>query len=72
MVQGSNAHYGSYSVNVAARQITFSIQNASFPSWEGTRQERRYTYEDGALRYVVTQTTQGGQSVVAEVSWRKL
>lgn len=72
MVQGSNAHYGLYSVDEVTHLITFSIQAASFPNWEGTRQERRYTYEDGSLQYVVTQTTQGGQSVVAEVSWRKL
>ncbi|WP_208111246.1 hypothetical protein [Flavobacterium chryseum] len=33
---------------------------------------RFYTYIDIELKYVVTNTTQGGKSVTAEVVWKKL
>ena len=72
MVQGSNSHFGKYSVEEASNTITFNIAHASFPNWEGTTQKRSYTYTGNEIRYVVTHTTQGGQSVIAEVAWRRL
>src|SRR5688572_12683954 len=36
MVQGSNSHFGKYSVEEANKTITFNIAHASFPNWEGT------------------------------------
>ena len=52
--------------------ITFKIKTASFPNWEGTTQKRSYTFLNNELKYVVTNTTQGGKSVTAEVVWKKL
>lgn len=72
MVQGSNSHFGKYSVDEADQTITFKIVHASFPNWEGTIQKRSYTYTGNEIKYVVTHTTQGGQSVIAEVAWRRL
>ncbi len=72
MVQGSNSHFGTYAVDEARKTITFNIAHASFPNWEGTVQKRSYTYTNNEIRYVVTHTTQGGQSVIAEVTWRRL
>ena len=72
LVQGSNAHYGKYAVNESDHSITFNIEHASFPNWEGTAQKRSYTYSGNILKYVVTNTTQGGQSVIAEVVWKRL
>jgi hypothetical protein len=72
LVKGSNAHFGHYTINEADQTISFRIEHASFPNWEGTLQKRRYTYTGQELKYVVTQTTQGGQSVIAEVVWRRL
>jgi len=71
LVQGSNSHFGSYTIDEATHTITFFIEHASFPNWEGTQQKRLYTYTDDGLKYVVTNTTQGGQSVVAEVAWKR-
>jgi Lipocalin-like domain len=71
MVQGSNSHFGKYSVDEASKTITFNIAHASFPNWEGTIQKRSYTYTGNEIKYVVTHTTQGGQSVIAEVAWRR-
>jgi hypothetical protein len=72
LVQGSNSHFGKYTVDEAGKTITFLIEHASFPNWEGTQQKRTYTYSSQEIKYVVTQTTQGGVSVVAEVAWKKL
>ena len=72
LVQGSNAHFGTYTVDEAEKNITFMIGGASFPNWEGTQQKRSYTYTGHEIRYVVTQTTQGGTSVIAEVVWKRL
>ncbi|MBO9563643.1 MAG: lipocalin-like domain-containing protein [Niastella sp.] len=72
LVQGSNAHYGKYIVDEAGKTITFIIEGASFPNWEGTQQKRSYVYNGQTIKYVVTQTTQGGVAVIAEVAWKRL
>ena len=72
MVEGSNSHFGTYTVAEDSKTISFRITHAFFPNWEGTEQKRKYTFKDGVLTYVVTHTTQGGQSVIAEVSWKKI
>jgi hypothetical protein len=72
IVQGSNAHFGAYEIDETNKIITFKIKTASFPNWEGTVQKRSYTFLNSQLKYVVTNTTQGGKSVTAEVVWKKL
>ncbi|KUJ61519.1 hypothetical protein AR687_12620 [Flavobacteriaceae bacterium CRH] len=72
IVQGSNSHFGKFEIDELNKTITFKIQTASFPNWEETIQKRFYTYTDNELKYVVTNTTQGGKSVTAEVVWKKL
>lgn len=72
LVQGSNSHFGHYSIDEKNKTITFNIEHASFPNWEGNQQKRSYSFANNILTYVVTNTTQGGQSVIAEVVWKKL
>jgi hypothetical protein len=72
LVQGSNSHFGKYEVNEKKRTITFIIEHAFYPNWEGTEQERVYTYTGNEIKYVVTHTTQGGQKVIAEVAWGRI
>ena len=72
IVQGSNTHFGEYELDDTNKTITFKIKTASFPNWEGTIQRRSYTFLNNELKYVVTNTTQGGKSVTAEVVWKKL
>lgn len=72
LVQGSNSHFGRYTVDETGKTITFLVEHASFPNWEGTAQKRAYTYTGNEIKYVVTHTTQGGQAVVAEVAWKRL
>lgn len=72
LVQESNSHFGKYEIDEKHKIIVFKIESASFPNWEGTTQKRSYTFTQNEIKYVVTNTTQGGQSVIAEVVWRKL
>lgn len=72
IVQGSNSHFGKFEINEMDKAITFKIKTASFPNWENTEQKRFFSCNDNELKYVVTNTTQGGESVSAQVVWRKL
>ncbi|MEO6281937.1 MAG: lipocalin-like domain-containing protein [Dyadobacter sp.] len=70
LVQGNNSHFGTYSLNESKQLITFHVDHAFYPNWEGTIQERTYTLSDNRLSYVVTNTTNGG-AVTAVVIWEK-
>ena len=70
LVQGNNSHFGRYTVAPARHQLTFTVEHAFYPNWEGTVQERAYTLTGSVLRYVVTHTTNGG-AVTAAVVWKR-
>lgn len=70
-VRGTNSHFGRVVVEEATGTVTFQIEHASFPNWEGVEQRRRFTLADGRLRYTVNTTTTGGTEV-GEVTWRRL
>jgi lysophospholipase L1-like esterase len=69
-VQGSNAHFGTYAVDQAKGTITFRIDHASFPNWEGTEQRRAFSLVGDHLNYTVPAPTTGG-GAVGEVEWRR-
>jgi hypothetical protein len=69
-VQGSNAHFGTYTVN-PDHTITFHIQNATFPNWEGTDRKSPFTLTGDELKVTVTNPTTGGPGVIGEVSWKR-
>lgn len=71
LVQGSNSHFGKYAIDEANHTITFNIAYASFPNWNFNQQKRSYNYTANKLSYIVTNTTQGGESVVAKVTWER-
>ena len=70
LVQGNNSHFGSFKVNKASKTITFHVEDAFYPNWEGTIQERTYTLSNSELKYVVTNTTNGG-NITAVVIWKR-
>ena len=70
LVQGNNSHFGTYTLNDKLHTITFRVETAFYPNWEGTVQERRYTFKGDELKYIVTNTTNGGE-VIASVVWRR-
>lgn len=71
IVKGFNAHYGHYFVDSNAKTISFNVLHASFPNWENKVQKRTFSYVNNVLKYIVTNTTQGGKSVLAEVVWKR-
>ena len=71
LVQGSNSHFGRYAANAATHTLTFRVEHAFYPNWEGAVQPRAYTLRGGQLRYVVTHTTNGG-AITAAVVWQRL
>ncbi|TPG33376.1 lipocalin-like domain-containing protein [Flavobacterium pectinovorum] len=72
IVQGSNSHFGTYEIDEMNKILIFKIKTASFPNWENTEQKRSYILDNNQIKYVVTNTTQGGNKVTAEVVWQKL
>ncbi len=70
LVQGNNSHFGTYSVDEEKHMIAFKVEHAFYPNWEGVVQERSYVLENNVLRYVVTQTTNGG-AATAVVIWKR-
>ena len=70
-IQGSNAHFGTYSVDADKHMITFFIAHASFPNWEGAKQVRPFVYDGGVFKYTVPAPTTGG-SVTGEVVWKRV
>ncbi len=70
-VQGNNSHFGTFTVSEAAHTLTFRIEHAFFPNWEGTTQVRPYTLQGEDLTYTVPAPTTGGV-VTGEVRWRRV
>lgn len=70
LVLGSNSHFGKYFVNAAGNTITFRIERAFFPNWEGAEQKRTFTLTEKEFRYTVPTTTNGA-GVSGEVVWRR-
>ena len=68
VVARSNAHFGTYSMNAGDKTITFKIESATFPNWNGTEQKRTLTIRGDELQYAVTASSAGGSSVVA---WKR-
>ena len=67
IVHGSFASFGTYSINEADKTITFRIENATFPNWNGDEQKRSFTLSGDELKYVVAAASGGG---IATVTWK--
>ncbi len=69
-VLGSSTHTGRIEIDAAASHLIFHIETASYPNWEGTRQVREYTLDDGLLKYAVPASA-SGNGTVAHSWWRR-
>jgi hypothetical protein len=70
-VQGANSHFGRYALNEADGAVTFIIEHASYPNWEGTQQKRSLiTLSGDRLKYVVPTPTTGG-TAIGELEWQR-
>ena len=68
IVQGSVAHFGTFSVNAADQTITFKIETSLFPKWDGTEQKRPFTVTGDELTYTVPSASGGG---TATAVWKR-
>jgi Lipocalin-like domain len=70
IVQGSNAYFGTYSLNEADGTVTLHIERASFPNWAGTDQQRLIvSLTTTELKYTNPAASTGG---TAELGWKRV
>jgi hypothetical protein len=69
-VIGSSTHFGKVNIDPAKHQLSFSVEAASFPNWEGKTQLRDYTFKDGLLSYAVPASA-SSSGVIAYSIWRR-
>jgi hypothetical protein len=68
-VLGSSTHFGEISVDQAASTLTFKIDAASFPNWEGAAQTRRFELKGDELSYHVPPRPNGDVPISV---WRRV
>jgi Lipocalin-like domain len=69
VVARSIAMLGTYSVNLTEKTLTFSVETATFPNWNGTQQKRSIvTLTGNELKYLTAQASGGG---TATVTWHR-
>jgi hypothetical protein len=69
VVAGSIAMIGTYSMDVTNKTLTFHVETATFPNWNGTTQNRLIVTADGdELKYVTPAASSGG---VGTVTWKR-
>jgi hypothetical protein len=66
---GSSTHFGAVSLDMTAGTITFKIDAASFPNWEGVARTSAYELKGDELSYRVPPRPNGD---VAISVWRRL
>jgi Lipocalin-like domain len=69
MVKGSNAHFGKYKLDAVNKTITYSVESAFFPNWEGQDLKATITLENNILTSHAGFTTFGAAKAV--VIWKK-
>lgn len=70
-VAGANTHFGTYSLDRATGVVTFSVEHAFFPNWEGRRISCKFVLTDDQFTFI-NPSPSSGTNVVGEVKWRKL
>jgi Lipocalin-like domain len=60
---------GTYSVNPTDKTLTFKVESATFPNWNGTEQKRLIvTASKDELKYITPTASSGG---VGTVTWKR-
>ena len=69
VVSKSIAMIGTYLVNYADKTLTFKVESATFPNWNGTEQKRLLVSGNtDELKYITPTASSGG---VGTVTWRR-
>lgn len=70
VVSRSIAMIGEYSVSTADKTMTFKVDSATFPNWNGTEQKRLLSpIVNDELKYITPTASSGG---VGTVTWRRV
>jgi hypothetical protein len=65
----SIAMLGTYAVDSAGKTLTFKVERATFPNWDGTVQQRLIVAANhDELKYVTPTASSGG---IATVTWKR-
>ncbi len=70
-VLGASTHTGRVEANEAAHTLTFRIETASYPNWEGAQQVRDYTFDGTTLSYAVPASASGNGTIAYSV-WQRV
>ena len=60
---GMSAHFGTFQLDAVHGTLTFNIEGASFPNWEGLRQARQFTLVGDTLSWRVPPRPDGSVPV---------
>jgi Lipocalin-like domain len=61
--------FGTYSINLADKIMTFRLETATFPNWNGTEQKRSLvTFSQDELKYTSASASVGGP---ATTTWKR-
>jgi len=64
------AYFGTYTVDEAKHIVTLHIEQSSFPNWNGTDQQRTFTFKGDKLRYTAASST-ANPAESAELLWKR-
>ncbi len=67
VVQGSIAHFGTYTMDEAGRALVFRIEGSTFPNWSGAEQRRTMALSGDELTY----TSPGSAGTATQVTMRR-
>jgi hypothetical protein len=70
-VMGMSSHIGRIEVDPSAATLTFHIERASYPNWDGTTQKRHYRLAGGDLCYEIPASATGN-GTVPRSRWRRV
>ncbi|WP_424135298.1 lipocalin-like domain-containing protein [Roseomonas chloroacetimidivorans] len=69
IVQGSIAHYGSYTTDESNKILAFRVESSTFPNWDGIEQRRPITL-DGDTLTVINPANSAGTGA-SQIVWRR-
>jgi hypothetical protein len=64
IVQGSIAHFGTYSVSPDGKAILLKVEAGTWPAWIGTEQKREFAIKGDELKYTVAASIGGTSELV--------
>lgn len=70
-VQGTVAYWGTYTVDEAAKSVTFKIERSVFPNWDGTTRKSSITIAGDELKQVNEAIPSSKGTYVPKLVWKR-